>query len=96
MIWIDLEVREEKRLIAWLVAAAVGLDSYEYTINLCQGFGVITLQDPTLSGSVIFIENTQVDGLLSVGSSSARSLETFRPFTTRMMHPYHHRHNRKV
>lgn len=78
MIWIDFEVGEEKRFIARLVAATVRLDSYEYTINLCQGFGVITLQDPTLSGSVIFIENTQVDGLLSVGSSSSPCLKCFR------------------
>ena len=43
MIWIDFEVREEKRFIAWLVAAAVWFDGYEYAVDLCQGFGVIAL-----------------------------------------------------
>ena len=49
MIGIDLEVGEKKSLVARLVAGAVGLDSYEYTVDLRQGFGVVTLHNPALS-----------------------------------------------
>src|SRR5258707_917545 len=85
MIGIDFEVGEKKSLVARLVAASVWLDGDEYTVNLCQGLGVVTLHNPALSGSVIFIENPQVDGLLSVGPSSAPSLKGSCLFHIRLL-----------
>ena len=43
MIGVDFQIGEQKRLTAGLVAAAIGLDSHEYRIDLGQCFRVITL-----------------------------------------------------
>jgi len=54
MIGVHFEVGEKKRLTAGLVAAAVGFDSHEYGVDLRQGFGIVTLQNPAFSGKWFF------------------------------------------
>ena len=76
VIGVHFEVGEKKRLTAGLVAAAVGLDSHEYRVNLGQGFGIVALQNPAFSRGVVLIENAQVNGLLPVRPSSTPSLES--------------------
>ena len=43
MVGVDFQIGEQKRFTAWFMTAAVGLDSYEYRIDLRQCFRVITL-----------------------------------------------------
>jgi len=60
------------------VTAALGLDSYEYRIDLRQGFWIITFQDPAFSCGVVFVENAQIDGSLAVRATPAPRLERAR------------------
>src|ERR1700733_98299 len=75
VIGVDFEVGEKKGLATGLVAAAVGFDSHEYRVDLRQGFGIITLQNPAFSGGIVLIENAQVNGLLTVWPSPTPSLK---------------------
>jgi len=43
MVGVDFQISEQKRFAAGLMAAAVGLDSHEYRVDLRQCFRVITL-----------------------------------------------------
>ena len=43
MVRVDLQVGEQQSLAARLVTAAIGLDSYEYRIDLRQRFRIVTL-----------------------------------------------------
>ena len=69
MVGVDSEVGEKKRLAARLMASAIGFDSDEYRIDLCEGFRIFRLQNPALFGGIVFIENAQIDGLLAVWAS---------------------------
>ena len=75
MIGVHFEVGEKKRLTTGLVAAAVGLDSHEYGVDLCQSLGIVALQNPAFSRGVILIKNAKVNGLLPVWPSSTPSLK---------------------
>ena len=75
MIGVHFEVGEKKRLTTGLVAATVGFDSHENRVDLRQGFGVVTLQDPAFSGGIVLIKDAQVNGLLAVRSSSTPCLK---------------------
>ena len=66
MVGVDFQIGKQKRLIAGLVTAAIGLDSYEYRVDLRQCFRVITLKNPALLRAIVLIQNAQVDGLLTV------------------------------
>ena len=79
MVGVDLKRGEQKSLVARFLTATLGLDSHEYRIDLSQRFRVVTLQNPTFSGRVVLIENTQVDRLLAVGTTSAPSLKCACP-----------------
>jgi hypothetical protein len=48
MIWVDSQVSKEKGLAAWLATAAIRLNRNEHSINLCQQFRVVQLQNPPL------------------------------------------------
>lgn len=43
VVGVDLQVSEQERFTAGLIAATTGLDSYKYRVDLRQRFRVITL-----------------------------------------------------
>ena len=43
VIGVNFQISEQKRFAAWLVAAAIRLDSHEYGIDLREHFRIITL-----------------------------------------------------
>jgi hypothetical protein len=75
VIGVDAEVSKQEGLATGPVAAAVGLDGDENSVDLCQHFGIVGSQDPALPRSTVFIENTEVEGLLPVRSSPSPGLE---------------------
>ena len=62
------------------MTATVGLDRYEYRIDVCQCFRVITFQNPALLRGIVLVENPQVYGLLPVRTPPAPRLERVRLF----------------
>src|SRR6266478_1324986 len=66
VIGIDAQVCEEQGLATGLVAAALGLDRYENRVDVRQRLGIVESQYPALSRSTVFIENTEIEGLLPV------------------------------
>ena len=75
MIRINSEIGEKERLAARLLAAAIWFHGHKDGIDLGQGLGIVTLQDPALPGSVVLIENAEIERLLPVRSSPAPSLK---------------------
>src|SRR5580700_1898297 len=78
MIWSDLEVGKKKRTPAGLRAAAIRFNGHENRVNLCQRFWIIKLQDPSFLGGVVFIENSQVQGLAPIRPVLPPSLKRAR------------------
>jgi len=71
VIRIEAQVGKQQRFPAWLRAAAVGLDRDEDCVDLRNGLGVVRLQHPAFLVRVIFIKETQADGVLPVGAAAA-------------------------
>ena len=67
MVGIHSEVREQKRFAARLFASAARFDCHKNGVDLRQGLGVVELQNPTLLGSIVFVEDAQIQSLLEVG-----------------------------
>src|ERR1700756_973385 len=80
MVGVDFQRGEQESPVTRLVTAALRLNGYKYRIDLRQGFWIITFQDPAFSGGVVFVEDTQVDGSLAVGTTPPPSLERARSF----------------
>jgi hypothetical protein len=77
MIGINVQVGKQQRSFAgWFVASAVWLDSDEYGVNLCERFGVVEPQHPGFLGSVVDIEDVEIQCLLPVRSAPPPSLES--------------------
>src|SRR5262249_2875676 len=74
------EIGEKKGLAARLTASAARFNGDEYGVNLCEGFGIFRLQDPTLFSRVVFIENAETDGLLEVRAATTPSLKRLVSF----------------
>ena len=75
MVGIDSEIGEKKGFPARLVASAVRFYGHEDRVNLCQGFGIIEFQNPALLGSIVFVENAQIQRLLKVGATTSPCLK---------------------
>jgi len=74
MIGINVQVGKQQRSFAgWFVASAVWLDSDEYDVNLCERFGVIEPQHPVFLGSVVDIEDVEIQCLLPVRSAPTQA-----------------------
>ena len=61
MVGIDSEIGKKKGFAARLIASAVRFYGHENSINLCEGLGIFRLQNPTLLGSIVFVEDAQTD-----------------------------------
>src|SRR5690349_13552339 len=72
---IDFQRGEKQRSAARLLTAALRLNGDENTVNLRQGLGIFKLQYPSRLGSVVLIEDSQIQRLLFVRSASAPCLE---------------------
>ena len=57
VVGIHSEVGEKKRLAARLIASAVRFDGDEYSVNLCEGLGILGLQKPSLLRGIVFVED---------------------------------------
>src|SRR4029077_584928 len=75
VIGIHPEVGEKKRFTARLIAAATWLYGHENSIDLCQGLGILGLQNPALLGRVVFVKYAEVDRLLKVWSPTTPRLK---------------------
>ena len=68
MIGINVQVGKQQRSFAgWFVASAVWLDSDEYGVKLCERFGVVEPQHPVFLGSVVDIEDVEIQCLCQSG-----------------------------
>src|SRR5580692_2759012 len=76
VVWIEAEIRKQKRLSAWLGAAALRLDGHEYGINLGNRLCVVELQHPALLIGVVLIQEPQADVLVAVGSAASPCLKS--------------------
>ena len=77
MIGINVQVGKQQRSFAgWFVASAVWLDGDEYGVNLCERFGVVEPQHQVFLGSVVDIEDAEIQCLLPVRSAPPPSLES--------------------
>jgi hypothetical protein len=57
VVGIHSEVGEKKRFSARFIASAVRFQGYEYSVNLCEGLGILRLQNPAFLGSIVFVED---------------------------------------
>src|SRR5882724_11272472 len=78
VIWIYFQVGKENWLSRRLLASAIRFNRYEYRVNLVQRFLVGRLCDPTPLRGVVFIEHTELVGLLPVRSAAAPGFKRAR------------------
>src|ERR1700722_18083755 len=57
MIGIDSQVGEQQLFPARVMASTVWLCRHKYSVNRCERFGVVELQDPSLLACIVFVEN---------------------------------------
>src|SRR5215471_13932145 len=75
MIGIHSEISEEKRFATRLLTSTTRLDCNKDRVDLCQGIGIVGLQDPALLGSVVFIKDAEIQSLLPVRPTPAPGLK---------------------
>src|SRR3981189_1199943 len=75
MIRVNFQVGKEERLPAWLVASAVWFNRHEDGIDLFQLLRIIEFQYPSLLGRVVFVEDAEARGLLSIWAPTAPRLK---------------------
>src|SRR5581483_10489923 len=75
MIRSNSEISKEERFAAWLFAPAVRLDGYKNGIDLGQSLGIIQLQNPALLGSIVLIEDAQIEGVFPIRAAAPPGLK---------------------
>jgi hypothetical protein len=75
MIRINAKVSKQERLTARPVAASIWFHRYKDGVDLIQCLGVVALQDPTLLGGIILVENAEVERLLLIRSPPTPGLK---------------------
>ena len=76
MVWIDMQVGKQQRLLARFLASAIWFNRDKNSINLSQRFRICEPQNPSLLRRVVHIEDAKIERLLPVRSTSAPGLES--------------------
>src|SRR6202167_1802594 len=84
MIWGDAQVGKKQLLAAGMMAPTAGLNSHKHRINIRQCFWILGFKHPPFLACVIFIEYSEIQSLLFVGSAPAPSLTLARITHTRL------------
>src|SRR5579885_1308824 len=78
MIGAHAQIGEQQLLAARMRAPSVWFNGHEDGVDVFQRLRVVCLQHPALLAHVVFVENSQVPGLLLVRPSPAPSLKCAR------------------